>query len=306
MPNGDGWQAREVTRAPIPMQIVFVHWAATGLLAFAIAFVGSMPIAGPIAVLVVLRAGQGRAPAALAIACGSALAEACYAAVSFLAFSTLLAHNDSLSRLAHGISAALLLAIGARCACFTEADFRPTSPNGRREESRTFLLGLSISSLNPTLLLTWSAAVAFLHARGLVGQGGLDALPFGAGVALGVIAWNTVLVRTIAHYRGRMPRRVFVWAIRCMGMVVAAAGAWSAIQFIIDWRSSAQPTTIECRALAGSTPWPAPIVQWPPPYSGAAAERETLRCGRSVRLCGTVAVHHLPKGTLCSLPLRDC
>ncbi len=63
------------------------------LAGFLFGFIGSMPVAGPIAGLVLSRGLQGRFASGANIAVGAALAEAAYACLAFWGFSTLLADH---------------------------------------------------------------------------------------------------------------------------------------------------------------------------------------------------------------------
>jgi threonine/homoserine/homoserine lactone efflux protein len=110
----------------------------------------------------------------------------------------------------HAVSALVLAALGIRFAVWS-----PKDRSDRREnKAGTVLLGLTVSALNPTLLITWGAAVAFIYSKGLGGVPSLAAIPFGACAGAGVAGWNVVLVAILRRYEGKLPRVVLTWTVR--------------------------------------------------------------------------------------------
>src|SRR5260370_21415138 len=173
-------------------------------IAFVFAFVGSMPLVGPIALLTLSRAAHKRFGEALRIGLGAAAAEALYASLAFWGFATFLSQYRLVVPISRGATGAVLTGLGIRFMFWrlTEATGEPKSGAG------TTLLGFSIAALNPTLLLTWSTAVAFLYSKGLglQRQSPLWAIPFGACAGLGVAAWFICYVKLLRRYGGGVPR----------------------------------------------------------------------------------------------------
>src|SRR5208282_1597048 len=91
-----------------------MSFVAVSLVAFVFAFVGSLPLAGPIALLVVSNAASGRTKEALRIALGAAVAEGIYAFLAFWGFATFLARHALVLPISHGVTAVILCALGAR------------------------------------------------------------------------------------------------------------------------------------------------------------------------------------------------
>ncbi len=190
--------------------------------AFVIAFVGSMPLAGPISVIVVSRAAQHQGRAALTLAVGAAAAEGIYASVALWGFSTFLAHHPLATPISHAVSALVLLAIGIH---FTTWKYRPAE---KGDQKPGLLVGFAVSALNPTLLLTWSVVVATLDARGLDLTPSL-ALPFGVCAAAGIVAWNATLVALLARFAGKVPTRGVTRLVRGMGVLLVVVSGWTAV-----------------------------------------------------------------------------
>src|SRR5260370_3095816 len=131
-------------------------------IAFVFAFVGSMPLVGPIALLTLSRAAHRRFGALLRICLGAAAAEALYASLAFWGFATFLSQYRLVVPISRGATGAVLTGLGIRFMFWrlTETTGEPKSGAG------TTLLGFSIAALNPTLLLTWSTAVVLLSSTG--------------------------------------------------------------------------------------------------------------------------------------------
>jgi threonine/homoserine/homoserine lactone efflux protein len=200
------------------------------LVALAFGFFGSMPLAGPIAVLTVSRAARGRFDEALRIAAGAAVAEGIYAGVAFWGFTTFLARNALIVPISHGATAVVLTALGARFVFWR----MNAAEDAHESRAGTLLLGFSVSLLNPTLLLTWSAAVAFVYSRHLAPASALAALPFGACAAAGIAGWFACLVALMRKYRGKIPGNVLTYGVRGMGVALIGLGIAAGVA-LVHW-----------------------------------------------------------------------
>ncbi|WP_257462216.1 LysE family translocator [Archangium lipolyticum] len=194
----------------------------TSLMAFAFGFIGSIPLTGPIAVLVFSLGVRKRYGVAVRVGLGAALAEALYATVAFWGFTTFLADRPVILPISHGVSAAVLALLGVyffRWKPEAEEEVAPSS----RWHVTGFLLGFTLSALNPTLLATWSAAVAFLYSRQLFTFSEVLALPFGAAAGAGVACWELLFVWLLRRYEDQLPRSALSWVVRAMGLLLLAA-----------------------------------------------------------------------------------
>jgi threonine/homoserine/homoserine lactone efflux protein len=195
-------------------------------MAIAFGFVGSMPLAGPIAILAVSRATQKKYGDAARIGVGAAAAEGIYAGLAFWGYTTFLARHAIVVPISHGATAIVLVAVGIRFMVWTPAQGTKESAN----HAGTTLLGFSVSAINPTLLLTWSAAVAFLYSKGLTEPPALYAVPFGLSAAAGIGAWFLALSALLKRYGGKLPAVALTWTVRGMGLLLAVLGSWSGVQ----------------------------------------------------------------------------
>src|SRR6202044_29871 len=125
-------------------------------------------------------------------------------------FTTFLGRHAIVVPISHGLTAAVLVVLGVRF-MFWKPERAPKEP---KNGAGTLFLGFSISAINPTLLLTWSAAVAFLVSYGLKGASPIDALPFGVSGGAGIAAWFVLLVALLRKYHGKVPEKAFTWTVR--------------------------------------------------------------------------------------------
>lgn len=210
---------------------------AAALLGFAIGFVTSMPVAGPISLIVFGRGLQGRGQSGGYLAFGSAIAESSYAYLAFWGFSTLLAQHAWIEPVSRGVSAVLLTALGVRFARMHTAAPSEAPVDGRSVgNKRSFLLGLTITALNPTLIATWGAVVAALHSADIVPFGPGNALPFAVGVGCGSACWFVVLLNLLGRYKSRFPAETLDKVIRVMGIFAIGVGLYFALRFILYFR----------------------------------------------------------------------
>jgi threonine/homoserine/homoserine lactone efflux protein len=192
------------------------------VLGLVISFIGSIPIAGPLAVLIVDRAVSGRRVEGLFIAFGGALAEALYAFGVALLFPLLLGLSDTIVFVSRIAGASLVGCAGILL--FIRPDFVRRTGNSRRRGS--FLAGLALSGLNPTLVATWTVVVATLNSHGLLGRSAGAAAAFGLGVGAGVTGWFALLV-SLSHAAKDFfdgPRRT--QTVRALGLLLACAGGY--------------------------------------------------------------------------------
>jgi len=161
------------------------------LLGFALSLAASLPMSGPLALLVLDRTLMGERAAAFWITLAGALVEGCIAAGIGSLLPLVLQHSSRIVLFARSSGALVILVVGVALL------LRPGALSGveTQRRSQSLLAGFLTTALNPTLLATWTIAVTALHANGLLDGGVQSGLLFGAGVVLGVLAWFFVLLR---------------------------------------------------------------------------------------------------------------
>lgn len=203
------------------------------ILGFVLGFVGSMPIAGPISLLVLSRGLENRTSNALHLALGAALAEGCYAYLAFWGFSELLASHAWIDPVAKGAAAVILLGLGLRFASKkTEPRDAPPS-NPAVGNKRNFALGFTLTLLNPTLIATWTGAVAVLYSTGFFTFSAGRALPFSLGACSGIFCWFGLLLLLLGRFRSLLNRSAINTAVRLMGCGLMLLGLVFAYGFAV-------------------------------------------------------------------------
>lgn len=194
------------------------------LIGFLFGFIGSMPPAGPIAILVLARSVEGRFRNAISLAVGASLAESAYAFLAFWGYSALLKRYPVILPISRALAAVVLLGLGIILACR-----KPLKQNAKAPEDRKtggFLLGFTISALNPTFLVTWTAATATLFSTGLVKNTPTLSVPFSLSACLGMSLWFALVVKLVQHYRERFRQETLHQVVRIFGVALFGLGLW--------------------------------------------------------------------------------
>jgi len=135
------------------------------LAGFLMGFISSMPVVGPISLLVFQRGLLARYQDGWMIGLGGALAEGIYCALAVHGFSALREGFTFLEPLARGVGILLLLTLGLYFKLVRQENHgkSPMAAPSSSNWAGRFLVGLSVAALNPTPIMTWSASVAMLH-----------------------------------------------------------------------------------------------------------------------------------------------
>lgn len=203
----------------------------TLLVGFGFGYVGSMPVAGPISVLVLHLGLAHDARHAIYVAVGGAVAESLYALLAFWGLSAILTRYPVVLPASRLVGACLLLALGL---VMLLTRMRGATPQTQRTgNKRSFVLGFLITALNPTLIITWTAAVGALHSTGLLAMDQAQAPPFAAAVCAGIVAWFLTLLWLVGKWRNRVGIESLGRFKRAMGAVLVAAGGWMLLRAVL-------------------------------------------------------------------------
>lgn len=204
------------------------------VLGFVFGFIGSMPVAGPIAVLVFGRGLEGRLRSGVYLAFGAAIAESVYAFFAFWGLGALLTSHRWIDLGSRTLVATILIVLGARFAFVRNRQERAEVAADRPNvgNKRSFLLGFTITAFNPALIATWGAAIATLHSFDIVAFSAENALPFSIGVLLGIASWFSTLLFLLGRFRGRLQRTTLDRIVRATGYFLIALGLYFAVKLI--------------------------------------------------------------------------
>lgn len=211
------------------------HMIVAALLGLGLGYLGSMPIAGPIAILVFERGLEGRRRDGLYIACGSAIVEAGYAYLAFWGFSELLTRYEWIALASRIAAAVILFAIGVYCyrRRANEGDRAKVVSKHRESKGGSFVLGFTVTAINPTLLATWGAIVTTLYSLQIVHFDAAKALPFSIGACIGIVSWFGTLLYLMKRLEHRFSPRSLDRFIKWMGVALMVIGLVLAVLVVV-------------------------------------------------------------------------
>ncbi len=104
-------------------------------------------------------------------------------------------------------------------------------PEPRTGHKSSFLLGLTITALNPMLIAAWTAAVTALYSLDLLRFDRGAALSFSIGACSGITAWFATLLGFLRRFRSRLSRGALDRVMRGMGVMLILVGLGLAARF---------------------------------------------------------------------------
>lgn len=197
-------------------------------------FIGSMPISGPISLLVLHRGMLARYREGWAIGLGGAIPEGIYCALAILGVSVIREHFIAFDFLAKGLGMVWLFAIGLYFVLNRQQHLETgvvSKPSGP-QWAGPFTLGLSISTFNPIFFFTWSATAAMLYSIANLTFNVPEGIVFATSVVVGSAVWFAVLLALLRRFRERFPLWMLHRVIRGIGVaLVTGAILWAAWTF---------------------------------------------------------------------------
>lgn len=205
------------------------------LIGFTLGFFGSVPIAGPIAALVLRHGLQGRTRAGLYVALGAAVAEGIYAYLAFWGFGELLGGYAWVEPASRIMGAILLTCLGALFVvrpptAGKRPDDAPNTSQGSVGLKRSLAVGFTVTCLNPTLLATWGAAVTMAYSVLPIDLSQGHALPFALGAFIGIAIWFAIFVALLERFSDRMRPQTVARVARATGACLVALGLSATVQ----------------------------------------------------------------------------
>jgi threonine/homoserine/homoserine lactone efflux protein len=209
------------------MQLLLIAFAS----GFLMAFFGSMPPVGPIAVLLLERGVSGKDREGRGIALGAAIAETLYCALAMAGISELMSRYAIIETIARAIGVAILLGLGIYFARFTLVMGAAPHEDKKVRFGGPVVLGLTISASNPVLIITWSGSIAtllsFAHLRFDLAARGV----FVIGVFAGMFGWFHLFLWMLRRYKDRITLRAAQLSVRLAGAAMIGLALWGARLF---------------------------------------------------------------------------
>ena len=205
------------------------------LLGVCIGFVSSMPPIGPGGLMLMRRGLEGRFREGLALAAGGATADGIYCALAVVGFNYLVWKHPDLTASMRWVGVAIL--------AFLAIWFLTRKPEAARGNGnnhvderwpRQLLLGFSVTAFNPTLLITWSTAIAVIAGLGgdLFTRTGRVSFPIG--VAIGDMSWALVALLSWRRLGRFLSARVLFRLMRAIGLVLFGLAVFFATKTILE------------------------------------------------------------------------
>ena len=205
------------------------------LLGMIAGFIGSIPVAGPVAVLVLRSALAAKRRAAMQIAFGSAVAEAVYGGFAFMGIGALVGRYPMFIPISGFVGAAVLIAVGVVLMVKKPS---VDDPGMKAKAASKWLLGFSVTALNPTIIVSWSAVITTMHGMNIISARAIDALPFGLGIGAGVVGWFYALLWLVGRHRARLPDKAVHRGVQLIGALLVLGGlAMGVTRAISFWGS---------------------------------------------------------------------
>jgi threonine/homoserine/homoserine lactone efflux protein len=202
------------------------------LIGLILGFAGSMPIAGPTAAVIVSRGLENRRRAGFYVAIGSAIPETMYAFMAFWGLTAMIGRFPFLLAGSRLVGCLVLTALGVYFVV-RGAKLRSSPHREDLEGRRNALLGFTMTVANPTLIVSWTAAVGVAHSTGLLRVDARDALPFAGGVGLGTVTWFAALLWILERFRERVSVGMLDRIVRGMGWVLLFCGIGLGIRLML-------------------------------------------------------------------------
>jgi threonine/homoserine/homoserine lactone efflux protein len=201
----------------------------SALLGLLIGFVGSIPLAGPIALLVFNKGIEKRYSEGVAIALGAALPEAMYCGLAFFGFEYFLVRYLWLEPVSKLLGAIIMVVLGimfliSKAQSIPKNQVSITVKIGGRWVS-SFFSGLTIAAINPVLIATWSGVAAIVFSV-LGNLTPFDMIAFSAMVGVGIFAWFGVMLLLMKRFQHNFKPETLAKTVKVFGGLLIALGLW--------------------------------------------------------------------------------
>jgi len=196
------------------------------LIAMILGMCGAMAPLGPVTLLVLRRGMEKDFVGGLKVGLGRVVPETIYCGLATFGAAAAIEEFPSVKLWIQGLGAVLLLVLGSY---FAFAKFRERDPDEARPKWGNWS-GLFIASLNPALILSWSAVSAILITTLEIVPTTAQKLTFAAGVGTGVALGYFTLIGTLRRWGRTLNAKFIRTVIRTVGFGFIAASIWNIVQ----------------------------------------------------------------------------
>jgi threonine/homoserine/homoserine lactone efflux protein len=200
------------------------------LMGAGLAFLGAIPVAGPVSALVLKLGLKRHSVQGWLFACGAALAESVYVLLAFFGFSVFLKSIPLFESGSRFLAGLILIALGLYFA-FSKSASRIGQPDQQKKMGKrsAFFMGFMVSIVNPTLIASWTAIITSLYGYHVFQFSKSNAVAFSIGVPIGISSWFAVMLSIIHFNHHRFREEWIRRLIKTMGLILLSIGIYSFI-----------------------------------------------------------------------------
>jgi threonine/homoserine/homoserine lactone efflux protein len=191
-------------------------------------FVGSIPAAGPLLLLVIASALKKQRSRALALASGGALAESIWVMLAFGGLTRLFESHHELWTPARAVSAVLSILLGAWLVLRGTDETKP-----KIERGTGFLLGFGLVGTNPAFLVMWSAVATALYSNDVLSPSISSAPWLAAGAFVGIVLWFAGVFLVAGKLGERFRPATLAKVVRVLGVLLIVTGIWLGLRAFV-------------------------------------------------------------------------
>jgi arginine exporter protein ArgO len=166
---------------------------------------------------------------ALAVGLGGAVADGIYSSLGILGIGPLLDDYPDVPPILYGVSGVVLIVYGftvARSQPFAQPETVSRAPTTAGQHlAAGFILGVLVTMLNPSAVITWVVIVGSYAA----GVSLTDGIAWVAGIVVGSFVWFCVVAYLADHGKRMLSGRA-VWITRVVGWLVLGYGVFSLVR----------------------------------------------------------------------------
>lgn len=200
-------------------------------LGFLLGYIGSIPAAGPLAVLVATASLAGRSRRVLGLAVGGAVAEGLWALAAARGLGWVMEKHAEIERGLRVGGGAIAITMGFAIALLPATKGEKPAPD---RAASSVVVGFALVALNPSFLVTWVASCALLRAYPSVASAATPAhAPFlSLGAVVGVVGWFMTLDALIRRFRGGLAT-LHQRLVRGLGWLLVAGGTIALVRGVM-------------------------------------------------------------------------
>lgn len=198
------------------------------ILAVVLGMAGAIAPLGPVTLIVLRRGMRKDWTGAIKVGLGRVVPETIYCGLATFGAAAAIEQFPSVKLWIQGIGAVALLALGGYFALAKFTEKPEDAPKSRWGD----MSGLIIATLNPALVLSWSAIAAIAMTTTSISPTAGQKVTFAAGVGTGVALGYLSLIGTMRRWGQKLEAAFVHTVIRIVGIGFVAASIWNIVQLV--------------------------------------------------------------------------